>query len=303
MKVGVNILNFGPGVTPDALTRWAQVAETLGYHSITISDHVALTPAVRQRYPEPFYDPFVTLAWLAGQTKRVQLGTSVCVLPYRHPALTARLTANIDRLSGGRLILGVGVGNAQDEFEALGVPFHRRGQLANECLSAILALWSGSPTVSLEGRLISFKDISSCVPLQQPHPPIWVGGASESALRRAVRFGQGWHPNLRSLSMARAGLAGLSEIAASEERAVPAFCPRIRLDVRAESLPEDRQPGAGSLDQVRADIEGLAALGAEHVILDWFSGDIEATRNHEHGWRMLALLADEVIDLDRELLR
>ena len=96
MQVGVNILNFGPGSSPDALLRWAQVSEALGVHSIMISDHVAITPSVATRYPEPYWDVFASLSWLAGQTRRLQLGTTVVVLPYRHPVLTARLVSNID---------------------------------------------------------------------------------------------------------------------------------------------------------------------------------------------------------------
>ncbi|MGH9463036.1 MAG: TIGR03619 family F420-dependent LLM class oxidoreductase, partial [Vicinamibacteria bacterium] len=199
MQVGVNILNFGPGVGADALGRWARVAEDLGYHSIMISDHVAMTPDVRQRYPEPFYDPFATLAWIAGQTRRVQLGTTVCVLPYRHPILTARLAANIDSLSGGRFIFGVGVGNPNSklEAEAMGVPFQRRGAMADEYLAAIKALWT-QDSASFQGTFVRFSDVSRIRPASgagRPHPPIWVGGASDAAVRRAVRFGDAWHPN------------------------------------------------------------------------------------------------------------
>jgi probable F420-dependent oxidoreductase len=304
MKVGVNILNFGPGVGPDALLRWAQVSEALGYHSIMISDHVAITPSVRQRYPEPYYDPFTTLAWLAGQTRKLQLGTTVCVLPYRHPILTARLTANIDQLSGSRFIFGVGVGNAQDEFEALGLPFQRRGRLANECLEVIQALWSGEPSVSYDGRLIKFEGVSGSAPLQRPGPPVWVGGASDSALLRTVRYGQAWHPIIRSLAAVKEqSLPALRQMADKEGRPAPAFCPRIRLDLRDSPAPDDRPPGAGTLDQVRADLEELAVLGAEHVNLDWFTGDLEATRDHERGWQMLAVLAHNALDLQKETLR
>src|SRR5256886_16055209 len=126
-RIGVNLLNFGPGVSPDSLARWAQLAETLGYHFVMISDHVVMTPDVVARYPAPYYDPFVTLGWLARVTQRVELGTTVVILPYRHPLHTARLTANVDQLSGGRFIFGVGVGWAKQEFETLGVPFERRG--------------------------------------------------------------------------------------------------------------------------------------------------------------------------------
>ena len=304
MRVGVNLLNFGPGVSPAALLQWAQISEVLGYHSLMISDHVAITPSVRPRYPEPFYDPFTTLAWLAGQTKRVQLGTTVAVLPYRHPILTARLVANIDQLSGGRFILGVGVGNPVDEFKVLGQPHARRGALANECLEAMLAMWTGDGPISFHGRLVDFDDVSSIATAQRPHPPIWVGGISDAAFRRAARFGAGWHPILRSLDWTRdTGLPSLRQAAEQVQRPVPAFCPRIRLDVRAETISGERMPGTGSLDQVHADLQAIQDLGAEHVILDWNTGALAATQDHQHGWEMLALVASRVVDLSNETVR
>ena len=117
-----------------------------------------MTPDVVARYPTPFYDPFVTLAWLARATTRVELGTTVVILPYRHPLHTARLAANVDRLSGGRFIFGVGVGWARQEFEALGVPFERRGELLDEHLAAWRVLWRDSPA-SFDGRYYRFSDV------------------------------------------------------------------------------------------------------------------------------------------------
>jgi len=303
LKVGVNILNFGPGAKPETLLRWAQVSEALGYHSILISDHVAITPSVRQRYPEPYWDTFASLAWLAGQTKRVQLGTTVVVLPYRHPVLTARLAANVDQFSGGRFIFGVGVGNAEDEFLALGQPHARRGMLANECLAAILALWRGEGSVSYKGRIIQFEDVSAIATSREPHPPVWVGGASEAAFRRTVRFGDAWHPIIRSMASVREALPALTKIAMAEKKPVPRFCPRIRLDLRDKPVDGERQPGVGSLEQIHGDLRELDDLGAEHVILDWFTGDLEATRDHSHGWHMLAILAEKAFDLATERLR
>ncbi|MEU5529493.1 LLM class flavin-dependent oxidoreductase [Micromonospora chersina] len=109
------------------LRQWAQTVEGLGFDLLMVSDHIAVTPDVAEQYPAPFYEPFTTLSWLAGVTRRVRLGTTVLIVPYRHPLLTARMAANLYRLSGGRLVLGVGVGWARQEFEALGVPFRRRG--------------------------------------------------------------------------------------------------------------------------------------------------------------------------------
>ena len=121
MKFGVNLINFGPSACPDSLVRWAMLAETLGSHFLMTSDHLALTSDVQARYPAPFYEPFTTLAWLAGVTHRIEIGSTVVILPYRQPLEVARMAANIDQLSGGRLLFGVGVGWSPQEFAALGI--------------------------------------------------------------------------------------------------------------------------------------------------------------------------------------
>ena len=305
MRIGVNLLNFGPGVSPEALAGWTQLAETLGYHFVMISDHVALTPDVVARYPAPFYDPFVTLAWLARATTRVELGTTVVILPYRHPLQTARLAANIDRLSSGRFIFGVGVGWARQEFEALGVPFERRGAMSNDYLAAIKAAWTSDPA-SHSGPFVSFRDVHTGPrPVRAPHPPIWVGGASEAAMRRAVLLGDAWHPiRIRVPWLRDTGLPKLREVADKAGRPLPALCPRIRLRVTETALAEEqRVAGEGSLDQVRADLEALARLGASYVLFDTYTDDPEATRQHETAWRMLALIAERVMDLAKQTLR
>src|SRR5437867_13131124 len=194
MKVGVNLLNWGPGVSPDSLARWATLVEALGYHLVMISDHVAPTPDVAAKYPAPIYDPFTTLGWLASATRRVELGTTVIILPYRHPVQTARMAATVDRLSGGRFIFGVGVGWAKQEFEALGVPFERRGAVSNDYLAAIKTLWTND-VASYAGPFASFKDVHTGPrPLRSPHPPIWVGGSSDAALRRGAPHRHALHP-------------------------------------------------------------------------------------------------------------
>src|SRR3989449_6980580 len=305
MRIGVNLLNFGPGASPDSIAGWTTLAETLGYPSVMISDHVAMTPDVVARYPAPYYDPFVTLAGLARLTRRVELATTVVILPYRHPLHTARLAANVDRLSGGRFIFGVGVGWARQEFEALGVPFERRGAMSNDYLAAIKTAWTTDPA-SHTGPFVSFRDVSTGPrPIRSPHPPVWVGGASDAAMRRAVRLGNAWHPiRVRVPWLRDTGLPRLREIADKEGRPVPALCPRIRLRVTDTNLADDQRiAGEGSLDQVRADLLALAGLGASYVLLDTYTDDAEATRHHETAWRMLALVAERVLDLGKETLR
>src|SRR5689334_5927025 len=185
MKLGLNIPNFGPTATPELLLAWVRFAEQHGYAIAMMSDHVAPTPDVIATYPSPFYDPFATLAWLAGLTSRIELGTTVAVAPYRNPLLTARLATNIDQFSGGRFVLGVGVGWSAPEFAALGLSFADRGRQTDEHLAAIVDALS-SPTVSFNGQDVDTGPASA----RQPHLPVWVGGSVPAAIRRAVRFGQ-----------------------------------------------------------------------------------------------------------------
>jgi probable F420-dependent oxidoreductase len=337
MKVGINIPNYGERATPGLLARWGQVVQELGYHLIAISDHVANTPDVQVQYPAPFYDPFITLGWLASQAPSLEIGTTVTILPYRHPLLTARMAVNLDQLSGGRLILGVGVGWARQEFAALGVPFEQRGALTDEYLEAITTFWTND-TASYSGRFVSFEGVHTAPrPVQSPHPPLWIAGASDVALRRAIRFGQGWHPiNIRVDWLRDVGLPRLRAFAEQLERPLPALCPRIKLHLsdtpRAEA---DRIAGQGTLDQVRADIEALAALGAQYIVLDTYINDrideqgardqaradrdlpaalaaqqhsapsshADALRSVEREEHMLATLAERVFDLKHQTLR
>jgi probable F420-dependent oxidoreductase len=305
MRVGINLINFGPGVSPESLARSAELAEALGYHLVMISDHVAVTPDVQARYPAPLYNPFTTLAWLAALTRRVELGTTVIIIPYRHPLETARMAADLDQLSGGRFILGVGVGWARQEFEALGVPFHHRGAMTDDYLAAIKTAWTHE-IATYEGRFVSFRDVRTAPsPVRRPHPPIWVGGASDAALRRAVLHGDAWHPiKIRVDWLRDTGLPRLRKIAEEAGRPLPGVCPRIRLRLTEMAMPDDqRVAGEGTLDQVRADLEALLALGVPYLLLDTYADDPEATRDPEVGWRMLRTVAERLLDLPREALR
>ncbi|GHG92843.1 LLM class flavin-dependent oxidoreductase [Streptomyces rubradiris] len=263
MQLGVNVPNFGPGTDPGILREWARLAEDLGFGTLMVSDHVAVTPDVAVRYPEPFYEPFTTLSWLAGLTTTVRLGTTVLILPYRHPLLVARMAANLHQLSGGRFVLGAGVGWARQEFEALGVPFTARGRLTDECLGVLReARDAGRP----EGDV-----------------PLWVGGHSEAALRRAVKFGDAWHPLRLSLPHMRAVL---------ERHALPGFAPRIALRVTSAPVDaSDRLAGVGTVEQILDDLDQLRLLGADTVVLDPYHGDPEATRRPDAAWRALTTVA------------
>jgi probable F420-dependent oxidoreductase len=301
MKFGVNILNFGPLTDPSGLRQWALSTEELGYDFLMVSDHVAVTEDVKAHYPAPFYDPFVALAWFAGITQKVELGVSVAILPYRHPLQTARVAASLDQFCGGRLIFGAGAGWAKQEFEALGVPFERRGAITDEYLSTIKDCWA-KEMVSSEGGIASFRDVYTApMPVRSPHPPIWVGGSSEPALRRAVRYGDAWHPIRDRLPWLRdEGLPRLKQLADAEGKRVPAFCPRISLMITEKRLDDDdggRLPGQGTVDQIRHDLESLDALGAQYVLFDTYSGDPETRNDPEKDLFMFTTLAERILDL------
>ncbi|GAA3705196.1 LLM class flavin-dependent oxidoreductase [Nonomuraea antimicrobica] len=274
MQIGVNVPNFAPGTDPELLRRWAQTIEGLGFDLLMVSDHIAVTPDVAERYPAPFYEPFTTLSWLAGVTSRVRLGTTVVVVPYRHPLLTARMAANLNRLSGGRFVLGAGVGWARQEFEALGVPFGRRGALTDEYLRAMRDAWRDTGDYDT-------------API-----PIWVGGNSDAAVRRAVSLGDAWHSLRGTPGWLAEGAGRLKAVAGELGRPVPAFAPRIQLRESAEPVTSpDRPAGVGTIDQIIADLDRLRLLGAETVLLDSFDGDLTEIGRPERAWRTLAAVA------------
>jgi alkanesulfonate monooxygenase SsuD/methylene tetrahydromethanopterin reductase-like flavin-dependent oxidoreductase (luciferase family) len=274
MRLGVNVPNFGPGTDPGMLRDWAQTVEGLGFDLLMVSDHIAVTPDVAEQYPAPFYEPFTTLSWLAGLTHRVRLGTTVLILPYRHPLLVARMAANLHQLSGGRLVLGVGVGWARQEFATLGVPFERRGELTDEALRAVRAAWEDEADYG-HGPI-----------------PIWVGGNSDAGLRRAVRFGEAWHPLRFTLPWLRGALERLAAAADEQGRPVPGLAPRIALRLTASPVDgSDRLAGEGTIEQITGDLEQLRLLGAGTVLLDPFGGDPEETRHPRQAWRALAAVA------------
>jgi alkanesulfonate monooxygenase SsuD/methylene tetrahydromethanopterin reductase-like flavin-dependent oxidoreductase (luciferase family) len=274
VEIGVNVPNFGPGTDPGRLRDWARTVEGLGYDLLMVSDHVAITPDVAEQYPAPFYEPFTTLSWLAGVTGTIRLGTTVLIAPYRHPLLVARMAANLNQLSGGRLVLGMGVGWARQEFEALGVDFTRRGKLTDELLRDIRKAWENDADYRS-------GDI-----------PIWVGGRGDAGLRRTVRYGDAWHPLRERVDWMRGALDRLKVLAAEEGRPVPGFAPRILLRLTEEPAADDvRVAGEGSIDQVIGDLDELRLLGAEAVVLDPFVGDPAETERPEVAWQALATVA------------
>ena len=222
MKLGIFGINTGPCAAPETAARVARAAEAAGFESVWTGEHVVLpdpqvppSPAPPQH---PMLDPAVELAFLAAHTQRLRLATGIIILPQRNPLVLAKELASVDVLSQGRLIFGLGAGYLKREFDAVGARFDDRGARTDEYIDAIRALWTERQP-SFTGRSVRFGGIDAQPrPVQKPHPPIVVGGASPAALRRAVLRGNGWYGFLRDLEVTKADLAGITAARREVER-------------------------------------------------------------------------------------
>jgi probable F420-dependent oxidoreductase len=251
MQYGIHLPHIGRKAGPDSIRQAAMQAEALGFDDVWVSEHI-IVPKDANYPPSPsFYDPVLTLTWAAAFTRRVRLGTSVLVLPMRHPLPLAKELATLQNLSQGRLILGAGVGWMEAEFAALGSPFHERGRRMDEGIALMRAAWTDDP-ITFPTRWIPavVKEMR-----MQPRPmapiPIWIGGASEPALKRAIGL-DGWHGSRITPEAAPALVQRLRAA-----RPDPAFT--ISLRVRLDP---------GQPNRMRSDLAAYAAAGVQHVLLE-----------------------------------
>ncbi|MBV9248918.1 MAG: TIGR03619 family F420-dependent LLM class oxidoreductase [Acetobacteraceae bacterium] len=223
MQLGIHLPHAGEQATPELIRRYAVQAEELGLDDVWVSEHIIVPRAQFPRSPL-FYDPVVTLTWVAAVTQRVRLGTSVLVLPMRHPLPLAKELATLQNLSNGRLILGAGVGWLAPEFAALGVPFAERGRRMDEGIAMMRAVWTQDP-VTFPAKYIP-AEINGLTMTPQPKVPIplWIGGSSKAALRRTIRIADGWHGSQHTPEQAAPVVRRLRS-----ERPEPAFTISIRL--------------------------------------------------------------------------
>jgi len=258
MQLGIHLPQIGRKAGPDGIRRAAVQAEELGFADVWTSEHI-IVPAGAMYPPSPnFYDPVLTLTWAAAYTQRVGLGTSVLVLPMRHPLPLAKELATLQNLSGGRLILGAGVGWMEAEFAALGVPFNERGRRMDEGIEMMRAVWSNDP-VSFPSRWIPATiDHMRMMPKPEKPIPIWIGGTSEPALRRAARL-DGWHGSRAVPEQAAPLVARLRA-----ERPDPEFAISLR------TAWDGKDEGA-----LTAWLEGFEAVGVGHVMVEPFDRELE----------------------------
>jgi probable F420-dependent oxidoreductase len=315
MRYGFYLPTRGRSATPEALQTLVMRGEALGFHSVVIADHVVFPVRIASKYPYTVSGVFpgegdtleqLTLtAFVAAHTRRLRLVTSVMILPHRPPVLAAKMLATLDVLSAGRLTVGVGVGWLREEFEALGAPdFDRRGAASDEILTIFKRLWTGEPA-RFSGEFFRFDEVRCLpAPLQKPHPPIWIGGHSRAALRRAARHGDGWHPvganpaSMLGPAELRQRIAELHRLSEAEGRdpATMTIAYKAPLyDVELGAAASGRRPFSGTDDQVREDIATYAALGVQELIFDFRSDDAARSLERMERFAKLTGLGGETL--------
>ena len=252
---------LGFEATSESIIKTACKAEALGFDAVFVNDHIIVDGSPRSAAWTNTYDPLIALSFIAAHTTHIPIGTSVLIVPYRNPIATAKMLATLDQMSGGRVIAGVGVGWNEAEFNALGVPYRERGARTTEYLHLWQACWAPG-MVSFAGQFFSFTNMHvSPKPLQQPHPPIWIGGSSPAALRRAAAFAQVWQPTptpLAALIDQQAYLRQACEQIGRQD--VPATRMSFRVNfshITGNTVPPGtaRPTGQGTAAQVATDIQ------------------------------------------------
>ena len=282
-QFGLDVGIYGPLAQPETVLTLAQVAEQAGFGSIWLADHVAFPTTFESRYPfsatgafpaptdDPLLEPIAAMGVLAGATKHIRIGTAVLIIPYRNPIVTARQLITIDQFSGGRVILGAGVGWLKEEFEALDTAdFALRGKATDEYLDIFKAMAAGGE-VGFEGETYRFDPVHS-VPgsVQRPHPPILIGGVSNPALRRVVRHG-GWLATALEPRQVPERLAALKRYAEEAGRDYDELDLVYKLFI-APGEPREgpfggRDPGSGSQAQIVDDLKAILDAGFESIII------------------------------------
>ncbi len=281
MKFGIALPNFGMYANRDSILKIAKTAEELGFDSIWVSDHIVI-PESHQGFGNLFYEPLITLSYIAALTKRIYLGTSVIILPYKNPIVLAKMLSTLDVISDGRLILGVGAGWLKEEFQALGASYEKRGSITDEYIKVLKILWTQEKP-RFSGRYCKFSDINFLPkPIQTPHPPIWVGGNSRISISRAVSLGDGWHPVGLTPGEIKERVKFLNELLEERKKTKSNFVISLRKNLQIKGISgkklkniDERETLRGAPEKIVEGIEEYRDTGVSHLIFHVLSGSME----------------------------
>jgi len=295
---GLDVGIYGRLATPGPVLKMANLAEDMGFSSIWVADHVAFPVSFSSKYPyakegdfptkldDPLLEPIAILGVLAGATKRVRLGTAVLVMPYRNPVLQSRQLVTIDQMSGGRIVLGAGVGWLEEEFEVLGFnQFKKRGKATDEAIEIFKAISAGGQ-VGYAGEIYNFEPIfSSPGSAQRPNPPVLIGGVADPALKRVARLGDGWLAVSLGPDRLKAQLDRLRELCTENGRSFDnlKLVAKVFLNIgdAKRNQHDEREPATGSVDQIVDDLKRMRDLGFGEIIVRVRNAPtLEATIEH-----------------------
>ena len=279
MKLGFSLPNNQGVAHVNDLVTLAIEAESLGYHSVWVSEHLFHATYVANRLGDaPYHEALTILTAVAGSTSKVRLGTSVLVLPWHHPVQLAKRVASLDDYSGGRVSLGVGVAQTEDEFENLGVPFTHRGRIADEMLMAMKILWTEKDP-KFNGKYFNFDGLQfEPKPIQKPYPPLLIGGTSRRAIERVVEHGDGWH----ALSQSPQDIAPVvNELRQRRSDTIDVSVRSMTtiMDRSWDRPVEERVTMKGTLEELTAMLQAYEHAGVDEVVLDGHSRDVETNRH------------------------
>ena len=283
MKYGFSLIMRGHEATREAFAAIAEKAEEYGLDSLWSSDHIVVPPRTVSKYPgrasgefpdnwlEAYWTPFTALSYVAALTRKVTVGTSVLILPMRNSIEVARQVADVDQLAGGRFIFGVGVGWFQEEFDVLNWPFRQRGARTDEGIEVCKALWT-QERPSFKGRFYEFEQVYfGPRPVAKPHPPIWIAGNSEVAMKRAARIGDCWHPTRPTLEFLEENLPLFEKEleAQGRKRAGVQVGVKTMLTFQDGPAGEGQMPTEGRPEEIIATLKRFQELGVDHVTFDF----------------------------------
>lgn len=286
MNIGVHVVNARPWATADSIVSLGTRAEALGFESLWVSDQVVIPSKLQPSNPysatrhydieanQNFFEALSVLTYLAGRTRRVLLGTSVLVLPYRQPLVVAKQWATLDALSGGRTILGVGAGFMREQFEALGMDtFDRRGAATDEAIRLFRAAWAQGGEVSFTGDVYRFQPVWFLPkPARPGGPPIWVGGNGRRSIRRAAELGDGWHTVRIGLDELRTGVATLHELLDRNGRSAADVVVSGKFRLSCPGTGPRGEPHeselTGSAELIAARLRSYRDAGLQYLVLD-----------------------------------
>jgi probable F420-dependent oxidoreductase len=281
MKIGFSLPNIGPMGTTEAVTKVAQRAEALGYHSLWTIERVLYPVQPQRPYPgtpdgslpevyKHVLDPLGALTFVAGLTKKIKLGTSVLDIPYYNPVMLARRLSTLDFLSGGRLIVGLGLGWSKDEMDAAGADMTKRGAIADEFLQVLKTIWTTNP-VEFHGKFYNIpKSYINPKPVQKPHPPIYMGAFAPVALKRVATMADGWNPVFLPIPVMTQMFDSIKQMAkeAGRDPSTLGMIVHAIVELTDKPLGNERPIFSGSFEQITDDVRGCAKIGVSEIFFD-----------------------------------